>query len=87
MSLVVDGNEESTRATEDQAKLLTRQTHGGSVDNGHVLLHVLTQQTVKQPLVTVLVRGKKTEKVIECSRCVLYVLFFISGKNKKLRGK
>lgn len=58
VSLVVDGDEKSTRPTEDEAKLLAGKAHGGGVHNGHVLLHILTQQAVEQPLVAVLSRGK-----------------------------
>lgn len=57
VSFVMDGNKEATRPAEDEAKLLTGEAHSGGVHNGHVLFNILTQQTVEQPLVTVLSRG------------------------------
>lgn len=54
MSLVVDGDEEASWSSENEAKLLAGEAHGGCVHDGHVLFYVLAQQAVEQLLVTIL---------------------------------
>lgn len=61
VSLVMDGDEQSPWPTEDKAKFLAGEAHGGGVHDGHVLLNVLTKQPVEQPLVTVLPREEDGE--------------------------
>jgi hypothetical protein len=54
MSLVVNGNEETSRSTEDDAELLASETHRWRVDERHHLLNVLGEKTVEQPFISVL---------------------------------
>lgn len=54
MSLVVNCDEDSTWALMHQPELLTGQSHGGRVDDGHHLRHILAYQPIEQMLVAVL---------------------------------
>jgi hypothetical protein len=54
MSLIVNGNEETSRSTEDDAELLASETNRWRVDERHHLLNVLGEKTVEQPFISVL---------------------------------
>lgn len=55
VSLVMNGDEETTRASKRNAVLLTRQTDCGRVDDGHELFEIVYEYFVEEFLVSILV--------------------------------
>ena len=54
MALVVFGDEQPPRTTEDVAVALARQPDSGCVHDGHHISYVVTQDSVEQLLIPVL---------------------------------
>ena len=54
VSFIVNGDKQTARSTIDDTKLLTGQTHGRCVNDGHHVLDILRKNAVKQALVTIL---------------------------------
>ncbi len=54
MSLIVNGDEKTARATIDDTKLLTGQTNRRCINDGHHVFHVLGEDAVEQTLIAIL---------------------------------
>lgn len=59
VTLVVDADEQASRSSVNQSELLTRQTNRRGVDQGHHLLDILAEETIEEPLVSVLLGKEK----------------------------
>ena len=73
MTLIVNCNKETTRASINDTKLLASQSYSWRINDGHHIFYILRKDSVKQPLVTILQKEMMDYMIIIKDACYIWV--------------